>query len=89
MFLIGCDAEAKGCAFSAREATVSSAYSMSIGLRAGLGFRGRLTSMLGMLRKKPPEGLPNINSGTPWSACDLDELEDPTRTEWIPRRRVQ
>jgi hypothetical protein len=55
LFLIGCDAEAKGCAFSAREATVSSAYSMSIGLRAGLGFRGRLTCMLGMLRQKPAE----------------------------------
>jgi hypothetical protein len=28
------------------------------------------------MRKKPPEGMPNINSGKPWSAFDLDELEE-------------
>jgi hypothetical protein len=28
------------------------------------------------MRKKPPEGLPNINSGQPWSALDLDELAE-------------
>jgi hypothetical protein len=29
-----------------------------------------------MLRKKPPAGMPNISSGKPWSAFDLDELEE-------------
>jgi hypothetical protein len=28
------------------------------------------------MRKKPPEGMPNINSGQPWSAFDLDDLEE-------------
>jgi hypothetical protein len=28
------------------------------------------------MRKKPLEGMPNINSGEPWSAFDLDELEE-------------
>jgi hypothetical protein len=28
------------------------------------------------MRKKPPEGMPNINSGQPWSRFDLDELEE-------------
>jgi hypothetical protein len=44
----------------------------------GLGFyRGR-TYIPGMLRmrKKPPEGMPNVNSGQPWSDFDLDELEE-------------
>lgn len=27
------------------------------------------------LRKKPPAGLPNINSGKPWSKADLDDLK--------------
>jgi hypothetical protein len=28
------------------------------------------------MRKKPPSGLPNINSGQPWSAMDLADLEE-------------
>jgi hypothetical protein len=28
------------------------------------------------MRKKPPAGMPNVNSGTPWSDFDLDELEE-------------
>ena len=28
------------------------------------------------IRRKPPEGLPKINSGTPWSAMDLADLEE-------------
>jgi hypothetical protein len=27
------------------------------------------------LRKKPPEGLPTINAGTPWSDLDLEDLQ--------------
>jgi hypothetical protein len=26
------------------------------------------------MRKKPPAGLPNLNSGMPWSEMDLDDL---------------
>jgi hypothetical protein len=28
------------------------------------------------LRKKPPTGLPAINSGSPWSPADLAELDE-------------
>jgi hypothetical protein len=28
------------------------------------------------MRKKPPSDRPNINSGQPWSAFDMDELEE-------------
>jgi hypothetical protein len=32
--------------------------------------------MLLRLRRKPPAGIPNINSGTPWTAMDVADLED-------------
>ena len=28
------------------------------------------------MRPKPPAGMPTINSGKPWSAEDLDDLQD-------------
>jgi hypothetical protein len=28
------------------------------------------------MRKKPPEGLPRVNAGEPWSAMDVAELEE-------------
>jgi hypothetical protein len=28
------------------------------------------------MRKKPPEGLPRINAGEPWSAMDIVDLEE-------------
>jgi hypothetical protein len=28
------------------------------------------------MRKKPPDGLPTINSGQPWSADDLADIEE-------------
>jgi hypothetical protein len=28
------------------------------------------------LRPKPPEGLPTINAGTPWSSDDLADLDE-------------
>ena len=55
------------------------------GRGSGLGFDAALTYISVMLpmRKKPPEGLPNINSGKPWSAFDMDEFEPrlPARTK--------
>src|SRR5215471_20720038 len=45
----------------------------------GLGFRpGHFIfySVMLRLRRKPPEGAPNINSGKPWSAMDLADLEE-------------
>jgi hypothetical protein len=35
--------------------------------------------MLLRLRRKPPAGLPSINSGEPWSAMDMDDLNDLVR----------
>jgi hypothetical protein len=45
---------------------------------SGLGFRTALIYISAMLRmrKKPPADRPNINSGEPWSAFDLAELEE-------------
>lgn len=35
--------------------------------------------MLSNLRKKPPAGMPNINSGKPWSDLDLSDLRQCVR----------
>jgi hypothetical protein len=32
--------------------------------------------MLLRMRLKPPAGMPHINSGKPWSAMDLEDLQD-------------
>jgi hypothetical protein len=55
---------------------------------SGLGFRARLTYILVMLRmrKKPPEGLPTINAGKPWSADDLADLEGLLHDQRSPRK---
>ena len=44
----------------------------------GLGFQTGLTYISGMLRlrKMPPAGLETINSGEPWSAMDMADLEE-------------
>jgi hypothetical protein len=44
----------------------------------GLGFRSGPFSISGMMRMRPkrPTGMPNINSGKPWSAMDIQGLED-------------
>ena len=37
------------------------------------------------LRPKPPEGLPTINAGTPWSEDDLADLKYMVREAYSPR----
>ena len=37
------------------------------------------------MRKKPPEGLPTLNAGKPWSEDDLADLKDMVRQCHSPR----
>ena len=37
------------------------------------------------MRPKPPEGLPTINAGMPWSEDDLADLKDMVREAYSPR----
>jgi hypothetical protein len=37
------------------------------------------------MRKKPPEGLPILNAGKPWSEDDLADLKDMARRHRTPR----
>ena len=39
------------------------------------------------LRSKPPEGLPTINAGAPWSSDDLADLDELVRERW-PAREI-
>jgi len=39
------------------------------------------------LRPKPPEGLPTINAGKPWSGEDLADLDELVRERW-PAREI-
>jgi hypothetical protein len=37
------------------------------------------------MRKKPPEGLPTINAGTPWTEADLADLDEMLQERRSPR----
>jgi hypothetical protein len=47
-----------------------------LGVTFPLSVRRPYISGMLRMRKKPPEGQPNINSGTPWSAMDVADLEE-------------
>jgi len=56
-------------------------------LAFGGGCLAELLYTSGMLRmrKKPPEGLPTLNAGKPWSEDDLADLKDMVRQCRSPR----
>jgi hypothetical protein len=57
---------------------MAEAYTWPAEGEPGLEFRGRLTYISGMLpmRKKPPEGMPNIHSGEPGADMNLFHLRN-------------